>query len=339
VNAEDQRVLIVDDNPQNIQLAAGHLQVNGINVAFARSGAQALRAMAEESFDLLLFDVMMPEMDGFELCRKVKEMPQYREVPVIFLTARSDNESIVKGFQVGAVDYIAKPFFGPELVSRVATHLRLRSLLTSLEEINARLNVDLLQAMRREDELSEARESLVRFNRKLHRQAMHDPLTGLANRRQIMAIAEYEHSRLARSNDELGVVICDLDHFKRINDQMGHPCGDQVLQHVARVLVSAVRQQDQVSRWGGEEFLILLPNTSADGAAVVAEKVRAAVASKRFVCTEKGEQETSDSGSLTMTFGVTSCGPHGSLDEAFQNADDALYQGKRSGRNYVVVSK
>jgi diguanylate cyclase (GGDEF)-like protein len=328
---DKQQVLIVDDNPQNIQLAAGHLKLPGVDVAFAMSAMEALETIAHDSFDLLLLDVMMPEMDGYELCRRVKAMPGYREVPVIFLTARGDAESVVAGFEAGAVDYISKPFSGPELVSRVQTHLRLRELVVRLEEINASLNIDLLKAMRHEDELAETREVLAQRNRELYEQATKDPLTGLANRRHIMAIAEYEQNRVERMGASLGIIVGDLDHFKQINDTLGHPCGDQVLVAVGELLTTTVRRQDQVARWGGEEFLILLPDTTGSGAKVLAEKARAAVEAFEFSC--EGHDETLK---LTMTFGVTTCNSLTGLDEAIRHADEALYEGKSGGRNVVV---
>jgi len=334
----EQKVLIVDDNPQNIQLAAAQLKGGDVSLAFARSGAEALAAIAEESFDLLLVDIMMPEMDGFELCTKIKENPGYRDVPLIFLTARDDKESIVRGFGVGAADYIAKPFFGPELAYRVRTHLRLRDALVRLEAINASLNVDLLEALEKEQDLSRTREDLARDNRKLYEQATRDALTGLANRRSMTTVAEYEYDRLVRSKKKLGLILGDIDHFKRVNDTHGHDCGDRVLIKVAEVLVQSTRRQDQVARWGGEEFLILLPDTTARGAAIVAEKIRVAIRQESVTC-YAGESPTSIG--VTMTFGVAECDarstPEAPIETALRRADEALYEGKSSGRDRVCI--
>lgn len=321
----ESKILIVDDNPQNIQVAANQLKEEGVHIAFARSGSEALGAIEEERFDLLLLDVMMPEMDGFELCRRIKLLPLYRDVPIIFLTARDDKDSVLEGFGLGAVDYIAKPFFGPELISRVRTHLRLRRAIAELERSNIELNKEVLTAIETEHRMAGA-------NRELREQATRDPLTGLANRRAITSLANYERDRLERTGETMSIVIGDIDRFKQVNDGFGHECGDHVLQQVAACLLGQVRRQDQVGRWGGEEFLILLPGTSLGGARVVSEKIRASVAERPLVCADHQI-------SVTITFGVAECTQETTLDEAIRRADYALLEGKQAGRNRVVLAK
>lgn len=324
------RVLIVDDNNQNIQLAAAQLTDEQISVGIANGGEEALAIAAEEQFDLVLLDVMMPDMDGFTVCRKLKQQPQYRDVPVIFLTARSDKESVLEGFEAGGVDYVTKPFFGPELKRRAHTHLELRAAMQQLEEINAQLNKDILQSVEVETDLRRSEQTLAETNRLLHEQATTDELTGLRNRRSMAAILEYECERSARSGSYFAIVLCDIDHFKRVNDTYGHPCGDLILKSVASVLTSEIRSQDQVARWGGEEFLLLLPETSETGARNVAEKTRAAIAQTTTAC-DSHEIGTS------MTFGVAEAGPGDSVGAVVERADRALYTGKSLGRNRVVV--
>lgn len=325
----DAKILIVDDNPQNIQLAAAQLRAIGVHIGFARSGEEALQAIDAESFDLLLLDVMMPGMDGFELAKRIKDDPRHRDVPIMFLTARDDKESVLYGFEVGAVDYIAKPFYGPELVSRVRTHIRLRKAIAELERTNLELARELLESIETEEELRATEVRMADANIQLREQATRDVLTGLANRRHISSLAEYEHDRLARTRDAMAIVICDIDLFKSVNDDHGHDCGDVILREVARSLLRQVRRQDQVGRWGGEEFLILLPATRLEGALTVAEKMRAGVERETFSCGGASIR-------VTLTFGASECGADDPLDEAIRAADQALLRGKRTGRNRVV---
>jgi len=200
------------------------------------------------------------------------------------------------------------------------------------------LNVDLLEALEKEQDLSRTREDLARDNRKLYEQATKDALTGLANRRSVTTVAEYEYDRLVRSKKKLGLILGDIDHFKRVNDTHGHDCGDRVLIRVAEILVQSTRRQDQVARWGGEEFLILLPDTTAHGAAIVAEKIRVAIRQESVTC-YAGESPTSIG--VTMTFGVAECDarstPEAPIEAALRRADEALYEGKSSGRDQVCI--
>lgn len=324
------RILIVDDNRLNNTLAANELREEGLRIEFAVSGSEAMDAIRQESFDLILLDVMMPDMDGFETCTRLKEIPRYRDVPVIFLTARDDKESVLRGFECGAVDYIARPFFGPEFVSRVRTHLRLRKAISDLEDSNAKLQRDVLEHIATEQELRQSQEQMAGANMKLVEQATRDALTGLLNRRQIHSIASYEHDRLQLQDERMSLILCDIDFFKDVNDELGHDCGDVVLRDVAKRLEESVRKHDHVGRWGGEEFLIVLPGTGTHGAQTVAEKVRRSMARATLACEQAHTQ-------ITMTFGVTECARSTPLKDAIRRADQALLRGKRDGRDRVVV--
>jgi diguanylate cyclase (GGDEF)-like protein len=323
------QILIVDDNPDNIQLAASELKGGDYGIAFAESGSEALEQADQHQFDLILLDVMMPHMDGFEVCRRLKEMPQYKDVPVIFLTARDEKDAILHGFEIGGADYVTKPFYGPELRSRVRSHLRLRESQARLEEINAELNKELLRDVYREEEFRENENTLRRITQDLLAQATTDKLTGLRNRRSLLAIADYELTRSQRSGRNYAFIMADIDHFKSINDNYGHATGDEVLQVISARLMKAVRAQDQVGRWGGEEFVIFVPETQADGACVLAEKLRAAVAAEE-ISTGNGAI------SVTMTLGIAGGGKGSDITEVINAADEALYEGKRQGRNQTV---
>lgn len=290
-------ILVVDDNPNNLQVIGNALKGYGFRLHFVLHGAQVEAAVAANNPDLILLDVRMPDVDGFDVCRQLQADPRTARIPVIFVTAAyKDSESIVRGFEVGGVDYITKPFFAPELIARVRTHLQLKKYKDHLERLSST-----------------------------------DTLTGLLNRRGMSERLAAEESRVRRSEGGFAVCIADVDHFKAINDTHGHQLGDDVLESIAATMRSAVREHDVVARWGGEEFLLLLPDTGVDGAHVLAEKLRCAVQAQSF---------TSDVGSfeVTMTFGVALWSTGSSIAGCIREADDALYEGKRQGRNRVVVA-
>ncbi|MFP4179311.1 MAG: diguanylate cyclase [Spirochaetaceae bacterium] len=331
-NTKDEKksILVVDDNPQNIQLVATHLKSEGYRIAFSQHGVDALEKTAHKVFDLVLLDVMMPEIDGFEVCRRIKGRPDYRDVPILFLTAKTDKESIIEGFNAGAVDYVVKPFYGAELLARVRTHLQIRSFQEKLENINAKLNRELEKSKEMTEELSEAKEELQKANTQLYEKATRDPLTGLFNRRKMIDSLEYETKRTERGDTSYSLVLCDIDHFKTINDSHGHDCGDVILKEVAEILKSTTRKQDRISRWGGEEFLILLPETEEPGALTLADKIRKTVEEKDFSCPELSIK-------LSMTFGVSVSSGEKDPESCIKEADIALYNGKNNGRNRVVA--
>jgi diguanylate cyclase (GGDEF)-like protein len=322
-------ILIVDDNASNIRLVAAELEDEGYGIAFARSGQEALDQTARKHFDLVLLDIMMPEMDGIEVCRRLKERPQYKDIPVIFLTAKDEKETLLRGFAAGGVDYVTKPFYGPEVRSRVHAQLRVLEANQLLEQAVDDLSRQLLVSVQHENELKEQQEELVRFNRTLLERANTDPLTGLSNRYHIMSIAEYERERATRAQSPYCMILGDVDHFKPINDRHGHDCGDAVLQEVATRMQEVVRGQDRVARWGGEEFLIFLPDTDAEGARTLAERLRTAISQTPFHC--EGVEI-----SVTITLGLSSCGS-AEIEECIEQADSALYEGKRRGRNRTVL--
>ncbi len=330
IDPHNRSILIVDDNPQNIQLVASHLKEEGYRISFSQSGQDVLKKIENAAFDLILLDIMMPEMDGFEICTRVMQHPEYKEVPIIFLTAKIDKDSIVKGFEVGAVDYIVKPFHGAELLARIRTHLELKAYREKVEEINIQLNKEILNGIKMQEELEASKRELEEMNRRLYEKATKDALTGLFNRRKMTDLIEYEYDRSLRTQLPFSIVITDIDHFKTVNDTHGHDCGDQVLEEVSRILMSMTRKQDQVSRWGGEEFLLLLPDTDTEGALTLAEKIREKIEASSCFC---GETEIK----ITMTFGISCFSEDKSDKKVIKEADLALYEGKNSGRNRCVA--
>lgn len=305
------RILVVDDHPDNVMVLRARLEARGYVVDSAEDGEAALERIHEAPPDLVLLDVMMPKMDGFEVVRRMKADPSLPFIPVIMQTALDSTESMVQGVDAGADDYIAKPINFKELEARVKSLLRIQALQQQLEE--------------RERQLSDANEQLTVMSRT-------DGLTGLANRRFIEERLRemWEHSQ--RLHEPLSIVMCDIDHFKRVNDEYGHQAGDAVLKQFARALESAAREIDRVGRVGGEEFLLILPGTVLDAAVTFAERVRENVAAHEF-----------DIGDGRILHRTMSCGvaafPHPSIASQHalvKAADDALYVAKETGRNRVV---
>ena len=303
-------ILIVDDHEDNIELLRARLEARGYRIEAAMDGEEALACISREPPDLILLDVMMPRMDGFEVVRRVKSNDELPFIPIILQTALDSTEHKVEGLDAGADDYITKPINFAELEARVKSMLRIKALQEALEE--------------RERELSEVNERLLKM-------AQTDALTGLDNRRHLEQRLEemFGHSR--RLGEPLAVVMCDLDRFKSVNDTYGHQAGDAVLKQFARILRQEAREIDRVGRYGGEEFMLLLPGTVLDAAVTFAERVRKAVEAHTF---------SFDGGTLkrTMSCGVAAW-PHPrvtDVDVLVRAADDALYVAKETGRNRVT---
>jgi two-component system cell cycle response regulator len=304
------RILIVDDHEDNIELLRARLEARGYSIDTAMDGEQALARVANTAPDLILLDVMMPRIDGFEVVRRLKADKTLPFIPIILQTALDSTEHKVEGLDAGADDYITKPINFAELEARVKSMLRIKALQDALEE--------------RERELSEV-------NSRLLKMAQTDSLTELDNRRYLEQRLDemFEHSR--RLREPVAVVLCDLDRFKSVNDTYGHQVGDVVLKELARILKKEAREIDRVGRYGGEEFMLLLPGTVLDAAVTFAERVRKAVEAHTF---------SFDGGTLqrTMSCGVAAW-PHPRIadcDALVKAADDALYVAKETGRNRVI---
>jgi diguanylate cyclase (GGDEF)-like protein len=238
------RVLVIDDDPVSARATEGVLRAAGFVTASCCDPADAYEAILREIPDLIILDVLLGEVDGFDVCRRVRANPALQLVPIIFVTRRGDVEQRVRGLQVGGNDYVTKPFDPPELVARVRSHL---SRLSALREM-----------------------------------AIRDGLTRCYNHKYFKMRLEQEMVRARRYRSPLSLGLLDVDHFKRVNDTHGHPTGDAVLAHLASLVTASVRSSDIVARYGGEEFAFVLVEAGAQEAAIVAERMRARIEAHEF---------------------------------------------------------
>jgi two-component system cell cycle response regulator len=304
------RILVVDDHEDNIEVLKVRLESWGYGTDSCSNGTEALAYVEKTPPDLILLDVMMPEISGIEVARRIKGNKALPFIPIIMQTALDSTEDKVEGLEAGADDYITKPIDFAELKARLRSMLRIKRLQEALEE--------------REKELLEVNERL-RF------MSQTDGLTGLDNRRHLNERIDEMFQHAQRLNEPFSLVMCDLDKFKSVNDTYGHQAGDEVLKALAKILKDEAREIDRVGRYGGEEFMLLLPGTVLDAAVTFAERVRKRIEAHTF---------TFDGGTLqrTASFGVSGW-PHPTIrdsDALVRAADDALYVAKETGRNRVI---
>jgi diguanylate cyclase (GGDEF)-like protein len=285
-------ILVVDDTIANLDILVGLL--SEYDVIDTASGREALDIVKEEKVDLILLDIMMPDIDGYEVCQKLKSNANTKDIPVIFITAKTDEESIEKAYSIGGSDYVTKPFRPKELLARVKRELQLKS-----------------------------------YQEELKMLASIDPMTKLYNRRYFNEIAKNILEGERRNGCELSLMILDIDKFKNINDTYGHNIGDDVIIFVSDILRNNQRESDVICRYGGEEFVILLPETSLENAVFVAEKIRKRIA--KSMVRVGGEE----SFSVSISIGVSKIDVlnESNIEAALKRADNALYEAKNLGRN------
>jgi diguanylate cyclase (GGDEF)-like protein len=291
-------LLVVDDQPNNIQVLAEAL-TGTCEVLFATNGEKALELASAKDIDLILLDVVMPEMNGYEVCRRLKSDEKTRKIPVVFVTAMNDVDDETRGFDVGGVDYITKPISPPTVRARVKTHLQLKATRDLLEEL-----------------------------------ASIDGLTEIANRRRFDETFEKEWKRALRSQHTLSVIMLDVDFFKPFNDTYGHAQGDECLRRIALVLASTFqRPSDLPARYGGEEFAIILTDTDALAARGLIETLLENIASLDIPHSNSAAADY-----LTVSMGGITVVPSAKLDacEALEEVDRLLYEAKTDGRNRAV---
>lgn len=298
------RVLAIDDSPEIHALLGVHLRPEGVELTSAVEWERGLELAFTRNPDLILLDVELPGTSGLDLCRRLKDNPRTQAIPVIFLTASSEVSMKVHGFDLGAVDYVTKPFHPAELRARVRAALRMK---------------------RAQDLLTE--------------RAQVDALTGLRNRAFFDARLASEVQDANATGKPLSLVLIDLDHFKRVNDGYGHPFGDLVLQRVGDVLLRTVRQCDAACRYGGEELALILPNVHREAARTIADRVRDAIRTMSFVPRGQRLTVTASFGvaELADVSDVASAGIGYETSALLAAADSALYRAKDNGRDCVCV--
>ncbi|MFQ5463043.1 MAG: response regulator [Phycisphaerae bacterium] len=312
------KILIVDDSPPNRMILSRGLRKAGYETIEAADGFIAEEIATREHPDLILLDVMMPGRDGFQVCDHLKENLQTAEIPIIFLTAKSESEDIEKAFSVGGCDYVTKPFRIREVKARMEVHLHLRKAQQELE--------------RRNRQLEDMSRIIAETNCELARQARTDALCGVLNRGAWEEAITAEHRRYARSGRKYCVIMIDVDHFKLFNDTLGHQAGDDCLRKVALLMQQSCRATDVVGRYGGEEFTILAPETDLNTAAMLAERIRA------DLCQLGIRHPASPVATyVSASFGAAEVGT-GSWENALTRADEALYGAKTEGRNRVCLA-
>ncbi|MGE5543409.1 MAG: diguanylate cyclase domain-containing protein [Bacillota bacterium] len=296
-----QRVLIVDDSLFNIQIIADILK-DYCSVLTARNGVDALRiACSNPPPDLILLDIVMPDIDGYEVCRQIKANEETRDIPVIYLTGKDNEKDEEYGLSLGAIDYITKPFNPSILKARVKNHLQLKYYRDCLTQIG-----------------------------------MADVLTGIPNRRRFDETMSVEWRRAVRSGQPLSLIMTDIDYFKNYNDTYGHLQGDACLCKVAHRLCNTLKRPgDLVGRWGGEEFACILPETDSIGAMIVAEQLRTGIIDLAIPHISSPIAPV-----ITISLGVTTLYPKPGQDptELIRRSDEALYRAKRAGRNQIGLA-
>ena len=297
------RILIAEDEPVSRRRLEAFLQKWGYTVLVTVDGADALRVLAQpDSPTLVVLDRMMPHIDGLEVCRRIRTISAERYVYVILLTANGHQNEIIEGFEAGADDYITKPFELSELKARVRTGARIVQL---------------------HEELIAAREQL-------RIEATHDSLTGLLNRTAFFDSLSKAVARARRHKTPLAIIMADLDQFKQINDTCGHLVGDFVLRETAARLRASLRASDIIGRFGGEEFVVAVPEVDLPAVMALAERVRESICQRPFDAPDRRI-------AVTMSLGVTATSNMEQSGRLLDVADRALYEAKRDGRNRVAV--
>lgn len=301
-NPKNFLILAVDDNSVNRILLEKLLKKEGYQSKIIDDSYEVLAHLEEINPDLILLDLMMPHMSGLELCEKIKLHPRYQDIPIIFITASDEKQDLLKAFDLGAVDYITKPFHNRELLARIKTHL----------------------------ELKFTRDELKKALIELEKLATTDDLTGISNRRNFATLAEREFNLSKRKERFFVLLILDIDYFKYVNDKYGHLAGDKVIQLVAKKCVNCLRDEDLCARWGGEEFIIFLSETSLRDGVIVANRLRQKIEEEEIEF-----EATSIKVTISVGVAMYDC-EDDNVNQVILRADKALYLAKERGRNLVA---
>jgi len=305
------KILLVEDNEVQAMVAKEFLQKNGCEVFWVQYAAEAIKAALATPPDVILLDLILPDMNGKEVCRWLKGNGETKSIPIIMLTASNSLDDRISGIEAGADDYLTKPYDVGELRAKIYAALRTKAL---------------------QDELRKKNRQLSELLRKVEELAITDSLTGLFNRRHIETILDREWKRSRRYNQCMTIGFIDIDHFKAVNDAFGHKAGDAVLKEFSDVLRKSLRDVDFTARWGGEEFLAVLPCTDRQQGTKVAARLLNDIASHRF--RDTGQH------AITVSIGLASSDLRiDGWEKLIDLADNAMYEAKRDGRNRVGVAR
>jgi two-component system cell cycle response regulator len=336
-------LLIVDDNEVHLDLMVEILKEDKRYTLFhALSGEEAMEVMANNDIQIVILDVVMPGMDGYEVCRQIRRKYRLKPIQIVLISGFNHKNDLDELLELGADDFIGKPITALELQARLkAALIRLRDQtevygalqgepqpegknLSTLVAENIQLRQEYHKVQRINEELQESCHQLEQL-------ASLDTLSGLLNRRTLFKRIEIEIERTNRLDWPLTGIMIDIDHFKRVNDNYGHQCGDMVIQEIGARLNRSLRKYDYAGRYGGEEFFVIFSNTTADTAHSIAERFRKEMEETQFAC---GEQVFN----VTVSIGVAQYNPGELPDRWINHADGAMYQAKQRGRNQVVVT-
>ena len=320
-------ILILDDDSFMRKLMEVFFTQDGYNVLQASDGHEANQYLSSGIVDLITCDIMMPDMDGFEVCRRIKMNPANREIPIIFLTAKHDAESIVQGFQLGAMDYLTKPFNGEELQARVKTHLALYRSREELKAANNRLSIEITERKKVEEELRHSQEEYRQLS-------IHDSLTGLYNTRYLYDAMKVLEADCRRQGTQFSLIFLDIDNFKHVVDTHGHLNGSQALAEVAQTIMNCLEEPAYGVAYGGDEFVVVLPQFNHAQALQKAQEIRSKMLMTRYL------PAIPNGVHLKASFGVATYPEDASdIKAMLAKADKAMFQVKTTGKNAIGDSR
>lgn len=304
------RVLLVEDSESQAGLTRSFLEKHAYEVTWARDGLSAIKAVKTSVVDIIILDLLLPDMSGNEVCRWLKLNADTKGIPIIMLTVKDSLEDKVAGIEAGADDYLPKPYNETELNAKIYSALRTKAL---------------------QDELRQKNKEMEELLARVEFLAITDPLTELYNRRRLENVLEQEWKKIKRYKQPITCMMIDIDHFKSVNDVFGHKAGDAVLVQIAKLIKKNLREVDTVARWGGEEFVVILPQTDADSALSAASRILEAVSTHEF--------PEAPARKITVSIGIARTG-HAvdTADKLLNLADCALYEAKARGRNRIEVA-
>lgn len=339
---KNSKIMIVDDSEDILMLIENILKMEGFIPEIYKDPGLALSAI-DKTYDLIILDLMMPLMSGEEFLKKIRERKDLNLIPIIILTAKNNSDEDIAGiYKIGANDYVQKPFLRAEFISKIKVHIKLKKFTEVLLKLNYKIykqNIELKKTVKEEEllnekilertlEIKKAKEEIEDLNKGLKYTSTHDSLTTIYNRFAILSFLENDINRTKRINKNLSLIMYDIDFFKKINDNYGHIVGDSILQELSLVIKENIRDIDLVGRYGGEEFLIILPDTCCDEGLALAKRLLELVRNHKFH-TSKGILQ------ITISIGISQYIMGESIDLFIDRVDKSLYEAKNSGRDCI----